>query len=135
MQGSNGKLLGCLPSYLVLGAQPLSQPLASMSFDSSIGTSDWSQTEIIRPPNHHSIECRDYCFLGQQGLVFECGRHPRLDFNSQRPSASRFTEQRVYERLRRKFSNDMIRGACGDPAVLVHRSASLVTMMKRSSAR
>ena len=42
MQGSNGKLLGCLPSYLVLGAQPLSQPLASMSFDSSIGTTDWS---------------------------------------------------------------------------------------------
>src|SRR5689334_23819092 len=32
MQGGNGELLGCLPAQLVLGAQPLSQPLASMSF-------------------------------------------------------------------------------------------------------
>ena len=69
MQGGNWKLLGRPPSQLVLGAQPLSQPRASMSFDSSIGMTDWSQTEIIRPPNHDSIECRDYCFLGQKGLV------------------------------------------------------------------
>src|SRR5437762_13715580 len=69
MQGGNWKLLSCLPSQLVLGTQPLSQPLASMSFDSSIGMTDWSQTEIISPPNHDSIECRNYCFLGQEGLV------------------------------------------------------------------
>src|SRR6266705_2597958 len=59
----------CLSSELVLGAQPLSQPLASMSFDSSIGMTDWSQTEIISPPNHDSIECHNHCFLGQEGLV------------------------------------------------------------------
>ena len=68
MQGSDGKLLACLPSQLVLGAQPLSQPLASMSFDSSISGTDWSQTEIVSPPDHDSIECRDDCFLGQQVL-------------------------------------------------------------------
>jgi len=64
MQGGNGKLLGCLPSQFVLGAQPLSQPLASMSFYSSIGMTDWPQTKVIRPPSHHSIECRDYSLLG-----------------------------------------------------------------------
>src|SRR5262249_55837494 len=35
----------------------------------SIGITDWSQTEIIRLLNHDSIECRDYCFLGQEGFV------------------------------------------------------------------
>ena len=69
MQGSNGKLPTCLPVPLVFGAQPLSQPLASMSFDRSIGFADWSQTEVIRPPDHHSIECRDYGLLGQKGPV------------------------------------------------------------------
>ena len=58
--GTRRILLGCGPSQLVLGTQPLAQPLASMSFDSSIGMTDWPQTEIIRPPNHDSIECRDY---------------------------------------------------------------------------
>src|SRR5215468_12270731 len=57
MQGGNGERPGCLPWQLVLGAQPLSQPLASMSFDRSIGFADRSQTEIVSPPNHHTIEC------------------------------------------------------------------------------
>ena len=35
--GTRRILLGCGPSQLVLGTQPLAQPLASMSFDSSIG--------------------------------------------------------------------------------------------------
>jgi len=69
MQGGNGELLGYLPSQFVLGAQPLSQPLASMSFDRSIGFADWSKAEIISPPNHHTIECLYHCFLGQKGLV------------------------------------------------------------------
>src|SRR5215472_7799082 len=69
MQGGDGKLLGRLPLQFVLGAQPLSQPLASMSFDRSIGFADGSKTEVVRPPNHHAVEGRDYCFLGQKGLV------------------------------------------------------------------
>ena len=69
MQGGNRKLLGCLPSQRVLGAQPLSQPLASMSFDGSIGFADWSKTEIVSPPNHHTIECLYHSFLGQEGHV------------------------------------------------------------------
>ena len=69
MQGGNGELLGCLPAQFVLGAQPLSQPLASMSFDRSIGFADWSKTEIISPPNHHTIECLYHGFLGQKELV------------------------------------------------------------------
>ena len=69
MQGGNRELLGCLPSQLVLGAQPLSQPMASMSFYSSIGFADGSKTEIVGPPNHHPIECRYLGFLGQKGLV------------------------------------------------------------------
>src|SRR5215467_125808 len=64
MQGGNGKLLGCLPSQFVLGAQPLSQPLAGMSFDRAIGLADWSKTEIVSPPNHHTIECLYHGLLG-----------------------------------------------------------------------
>ena len=63
-----GRIPFAAGSHLVLGTQPLAQPSTSMSFHSSIGMTDWSQTEIIRPPNHHSIECPDYCFLGQKGL-------------------------------------------------------------------
>src|SRR5215469_2161970 len=69
MQGGNGELLRCLPWQLMLGTQPLSQPLASMSFDRSIGFADWSKTEIISPPNHHTIECLYHGFLVQEGLV------------------------------------------------------------------
>src|SRR5262249_23985129 len=40
-----------------------------MSFDSSVGCIDWSKTEVVSPPNHHTIECLDHCVLGQKGLV------------------------------------------------------------------
>src|SRR5215469_9036847 len=40
-----------------------------MSFDSSVGCTDWSKTEVVSPPNHHTIECLDHCVLGQKGLV------------------------------------------------------------------
>ena len=69
MQGSFRISFGCRPPHLVLGTQPLPQPSTSMSFYSSVGFADWSKTEIIRPSNHHSIECRYHCFLGQKGLV------------------------------------------------------------------
>src|SRR5215475_14853262 len=57
MQGGNGEPLGCLPSHFVLGAQPLSQPLASVSFDRSVGFAEWAKTEIVSPSNHHTVEC------------------------------------------------------------------------------
>ena len=53
----------------MFGAQPLAKPSASVSFHCVIGFPNWSQTKVIRPPNHDSIECRDDCVLGQKGLV------------------------------------------------------------------
>jgi hypothetical protein len=41
----------------------------SRSFYSSIGFADWSKTERVSPPNHHTVECRYHGFLGQKGLV------------------------------------------------------------------
>src|SRR5215469_5916912 len=69
MQGGFRILLGRRPSYLVLGTQPLAQPSTSMSFNSSVGFADGSKTEIVSPPNHHTIECLYHCFLVQEGLV------------------------------------------------------------------
>ena len=69
MQGGFRILFGRRPAYLVLGTQPLAQPSTSMSFDRSIGFADGSKTEIVSPPNHHTIECLYHCFLGQKGLV------------------------------------------------------------------
>jgi hypothetical protein len=50
MQGSNGKLLSCLPSQFVPGAQPLSQPLASMSFDSEVTAKTAYPVAGLTPP-------------------------------------------------------------------------------------
>jgi len=69
MQGGFRILFGRRPSYLVLGTQPLPQPPTSMSFYSSVGSADWSKTEIVSPPNHHVIECLYHCFLVQKGLI------------------------------------------------------------------
>ena len=69
MQGDFRILCGRRPSYLVLGTQPLPQPPTSMSFYSSLGSADWSKTEIVSPPNHHVIECLYHCFLVQKGLI------------------------------------------------------------------
>jgi hypothetical protein len=51
MQGGFRILLGRRPSYLVLGTQPL--PQASMSFYSSVGSADWSKTEIVNRGEVH----------------------------------------------------------------------------------
>jgi len=57
MQGGFRIPFGRRPASLVLGTQPPAQPSTSMSVYSSIGITDWSQTKVIRPPNHNSIEC------------------------------------------------------------------------------
>src|ERR1700747_75807 len=107
MQGGFRILFGRRPSYLVLGTQQLAQPSTSMSFDSSIGTTDWSQTEIIRPPNHHSIECRDYCFLGQQGLAPSGFLANRLA-DALHPFLRRLRPQMGPSRLRRVTSPERV---------------------------
>ena len=53
----------------MFGAQPLAKPSASVSFHCVIGFPNRPQTKVIRPPNQDSIECRNDCFLGQNGLV------------------------------------------------------------------
>src|SRR6266436_815989 len=58
MQGGFRKFLGCRPFHLVLGTQPLSQPLTSVSFNSSIGFADWPEIEVVSPSNHHVVEFR-----------------------------------------------------------------------------
>ena len=53
----------------MLGAQPLTQPLTGVSIYCPIGFADWSQTEIVGPPDHHPVE-PSYHRLGiQQGLI------------------------------------------------------------------
>ncbi len=44
------KLLDRRPLLVVFGTQPLSQPFASVTFHRSIGFTDWSQTEVVSPP-------------------------------------------------------------------------------------
>src|SRR5882762_9885675 len=62
-------LLGRLPRDLVLGAQPLTQPLASMAFHGSVGFADRPETEVVRPPNHRTVELRYHHSLVQQDLI------------------------------------------------------------------
>ena len=58
-------LLGSVPGQLVLGAQPLTQPLASMSIYRSIGLADWPETEVVGPSAHYPVESCYYDLLVQ----------------------------------------------------------------------
>src|SRR5260370_33526574 len=69
MQGGFRKFLGCRPFHLVLGTQPLSQPLTSVSFNSSIGFADWPEIEVVSPSNHHVVEFRYHGLSIQQSFI------------------------------------------------------------------
>ena len=53
----------------MLGAQPLSQPLAGVALHGPVGFTDWTQAEVVGPTDHHSVESPYYRFLIQQGLI------------------------------------------------------------------
>src|ERR1700730_6173567 len=61
MQGGFRKFLGRRPLLFVFGAQPLSQPLASVTFHRPIGFTDWPQAEVVGRTNHHLVEGLYYC--------------------------------------------------------------------------
>ena len=69
MQGGFRKLPGRRPGHFVLGAQPLTQPFPGMPFHSPVGIADWTQTEVVGPPNHHAVELSYHCFCIQQGFI------------------------------------------------------------------
>src|ERR1700730_5508757 len=54
-------VLCCRPLLFVFGAQPLSQPLASVTFHRPIGFTDWPQAEVVGRTNHHLVEGLYYC--------------------------------------------------------------------------
>ena len=58
---------GSLP--LVFGTQPLTQPLAGMSFHSPIGFADWSKAEVVRPSKHHAVELPYHLLMVQQSAI------------------------------------------------------------------
>ena len=98
MQRSFRKLLDCRSLLVVFGTQPLAQPLASVTFHRSIGFADWSQAEIVRPPDHHPIEGRNYCLPVQLGFTpagfladrFTDALHPLLRGGRAQIGAARF---------------------------------------------
>src|SRR5581483_3175921 len=69
MQQGVRKPLGRRPAHLVFGTQPPTQPFASVVFHGSIGFADWSQTEVVRPAEQHSVELHDDGRGVQQGGI------------------------------------------------------------------
>jgi hypothetical protein len=57
------------PAHFVFGAQPLSEPLASVLFHRSVGLTDWTQTEVVGPPDHHPVELLHHRFCIQKGFI------------------------------------------------------------------
>src|SRR6266481_6080743 len=64
VQGGFWKLLDRRPLLVMFGTQPLSQPLTSVTFHRSIGFTDWSQAEVVSPPNHLPIKGGNYRSTG-----------------------------------------------------------------------
>src|SRR6267143_867873 len=132
VQAGFRKLLDRRPMLVVLGTQPLSQPLASVSFHRSIGFTDWSQTEVVSPPNHHPIEGRDYCLPVQLGFTpagfladrFTDALHPLLRGSRAQIGAARFRRVTSTETIAQKI--ELFFRQLTDPRLLfVHRQLQL----------
>src|SRR6266581_6904895 len=63
------KFPGRWPRDWVLSTEPLTQPLASMAFHGSVGFADWPETEVVRPPDHRTVELLYHPSLVQQDLI------------------------------------------------------------------
>ena len=53
----------------MLGAQPLTEPLAGVPFHRPVGFADRTQAEVVGPPNHHPVELAYHGLVIQQGLI------------------------------------------------------------------
>src|SRR6267143_3911957 len=69
VQGGLRKPLGPRPQHFVLGTQPLTQPLASVTVHRSIGRADWPETEVVGPPSHRAVELCYHHLLVQQNVI------------------------------------------------------------------
>jgi len=57
------------PHLLVLGTQPLTQPLASVSLYRSVSVADWPKAEVVGPPDQHAVELPYHHLLVPQSLI------------------------------------------------------------------
>jgi hypothetical protein len=69
MQGGFRIFLGRRSLQVVLGPQPLAKSSSSVMFHRRVGFTDWSQTEVVGPPNHHPVERFDYGLPVQPGFI------------------------------------------------------------------
>src|SRR5580692_291336 len=69
MQGGFRVFLGRRSLQVVLGPQPLAKSASSVMFHRRVGFTDWSQTEVVGPPNHHPVELFYYGLPVQPGFV------------------------------------------------------------------
>ena len=53
----------------MLSAQPLTQPLPGVSLYGPVGFTDWTEAEVVSPPNHHAVERAHHRLLIQQDFV------------------------------------------------------------------
>jgi hypothetical protein len=60
---------GRRPCLFLFGTQPLTQPLAGMSFHGLIGFADRSKTEVIGPTVHHLIEFPHHRLMIRLGSI------------------------------------------------------------------
>src|SRR5665213_1671052 len=69
VQGFVRKSPGRRPCHFVFGTQPLTQPLAGMSFHCPIGFADRSKTEVIGPTVHHLVEFPHHRLMIRLGSI------------------------------------------------------------------
>ena len=84
----------------MLGAQPLTQPLTSVLFHRPIGFTDWTEAEVVGPPNHHAVECAHHRLFIQQGFVPSGFATDRVT-DANHPLLSRYGAQKGQPRFRR----------------------------------
>src|ERR1700741_4143226 len=53
----------------MFGSQPQAQPRLCVTIHSTIGRTDWSKTEVVRPSAHHAVELRHYHRWIQRGCT------------------------------------------------------------------
>ena len=99
VQGGFRKPLGPRPQHFVLGTQPPTQPLASVTVHRSIGRADCPETEVVGPPNHRTVELRYHYLLVQQSLI------PSSHFANRLADADHrvFGEMQTYPELIRPY--------------------------------
>src|SRR6266496_4013275 len=127
------KLLRRRPGHFMLSAQPLPQPLPSVLFHSPVGFADWTEAEVVGPPNHHSVESPYHGLLIQQSFIpsglaadrLTDANHPFLGRHGAQIGPPRLRRVAASERVSQKI--ELLFRQLADPRLrLVHRQFQLL---------